>query len=116
VEHQINVQCIMQQLGLKPEKTFATNFIFAESHDVEELRSDPNFQTYVDNCWPVHLKMLAEIQPDYIVCLGHNDEKGRSAFSLVREKSEERPKVLPSEETVRGYPAFKKFKGKFLVL
>jgi hypothetical protein len=63
----------------------------------------------------MRLKMLAEIQPDYIVCLGHNDEKGRSAFSLVREKSEERPKVLPSEETVRGYPAFKKFKGKFLV-
>ena len=118
--HQVNVQGIMEQLDIKPEKTFATNFIFVESKNVSELRGGRNFRTYVEQCWCVHEKMLAGIRPDYIVCLGHNEEKGRSAFSLVREKSEEefRDRVISSEGKVgkvRKFTAFKKFKGKFLV-
>ena len=59
--------------------------------------------------------MLAKVQPDYIVCLGHDERNGMSAFSLMREKSEGEPEISPIDETVRGYTAFKKFAGSFQV-
>ena len=45
--HQKNVQRIMCELGIKPEQTFATNLIFVESRNTQELVTDPLFQAYL---------------------------------------------------------------------
>jgi hypothetical protein len=86
--HQQRVKGIMSELGLQPEETFATNLIFVESQNIEELKADPLFQIYLDACWKAHKRMLAVVKPLYIVCLG-NGEKD-SAFSFVREKADGR--------------------------
>ena len=70
-KHQKNVKQIMSELGLDPKTTFATNFIFVESKDVNALKKRAKFATYVENCWRVHKKMLAVVRPKYIVCLDH---------------------------------------------
>lgn len=79
--HQQRVQNIMRELRIEPEKTFATNFIFVESEDAVKLKKDPLFNIYKERCWQVHKRLLAEVRPEYIICLG-NDETG-SAFSYV---------------------------------
>ena len=60
-------------------------FIVAESEKVGELKINPKCDTYVEECWCVHKKMLAVVRPKYIVCLGNGESD--SAFSLVREKA-----------------------------
>jgi hypothetical protein len=103
-QHQMRVQRIMAELGLKPEKTFATNLIFVESENVNKIKRDPLFKTYLESCWQVHRKMLAEIRPHYIVCLGNG--KTESAFSLLRERAEH----IQNE---RASLAFKSFAAEF---
>jgi hypothetical protein len=102
--HQRRVQSIMSELGLQPEETFATNLIFIESRNVKELNAAPLFHTYLEACWQVHKRMLAVVDPRYIVCLG-NGEKD-SSFSFVREKAE-------SRENEARYLNFKSFDGVF---
>jgi len=79
---QKRVQGVMSELRLNPEQTFATNLIFVESRTAEEIYDEVLFEA----CWSVHKKMLAEIKPKYIVCLGNGEML--SAFSLVRRKAE----------------------------
>jgi hypothetical protein len=116
-KHQRNVKHIMSQLDLKPKTTFATNYVFVQSDNVEALKKDPFFRTYVDRCWLVHKRMLAEVRPKYIVCLG-NGESG-SAFSLVREQAKEdngmqrETHSIKRVGTKRKYIAFKSFWGTF---
>jgi hypothetical protein len=102
--HQKNVRRIMCELGLKPEETFATNLIFVESRGVKEIKADPLFKTYLEACWRVHQKMLAEIKPKYIMCLGNGERD--SAFSSVREKA------VDAEKEAR-HLKFKSFVGVF---
>jgi hypothetical protein len=116
-KHQKNVQRIMTLIGIKPERTFATNFIFVESTDVQAMLNHPSFGAYIETCWKVHKKLLAEVEPQYIVCLGHADEERKSAFSLVREMAEldggKQPVVSRSEQVVGRCPVFKSFVGSF---
>jgi hypothetical protein len=90
----------MSELGLKPEETFATNLIFVESQNAKEIYDPVLFEA----CWRVQKKMLAEVRPKYIVCLGNGESL--SAFSLVRRKADSRVK-----ET--GCQQFKSFVGGF---
>jgi hypothetical protein len=82
---QKRVQGIMSELGLRAEMTFATNLIFVESQDTKEIKADPFFETYLESCWRVHRKMLAEIRPKFVVCLGNG--KTDSAFSFLLKKA-----------------------------
>jgi uracil-DNA glycosylase len=110
-KHQKNVKHIMSQLGLKPKETFATNLVFNESKNVSKLKEEPVFRDHVDACWLAHKKLLAVVRPTYIVCLGNG--KRDSAYSLVREKADEKSGERFSDERIgRGW-AFKKFVGKF---
>jgi hypothetical protein len=84
-QHQKRVQDIMSELGIRPEDTFATNLIFVESSDIKDLKANPLFFSYLESCWRVHKKMLARVNPAYIVCLG-NDETN-SVYSFLRAKA-----------------------------
>lgn len=97
-KHQKNVQRIMCELGLKPEGTFATNLVFVESRDIRNLKTDLrlDFEGCVAACWQVHKRLLAEIRPKFIVCLGNGKGKRQSAFGFLREKAM-RPKNFPDE-------------------
>jgi hypothetical protein len=110
-KHQKNVKHIMSQLGLKPKETFATNLVFVESDDIPTLKREPFFRDNVDACWQVHKKMLAEIRPKYIVCLGNGEND--SAYSLVRKKAYDVKNEKPSDKKVGRCRAFKKFVGGF---
>jgi hypothetical protein len=98
--HQLRVQAIMSELGLRSETTFATNLIFVESRNAKQIYDDVLFEA----CWRVHKKMLAEIKPKYIVCFGNGESL--SAFSLVRRKADSREKEARNRE-------FKSFVGTF---
>jgi hypothetical protein len=111
-QHQKNVQRIMCELGLKPEETFATNLIFVESRGIKEIKADPCFETFLGACWRVHKKMLAEVEPDYIVCLGNNKEKRKSAFSSVQERAVRTENYL-EEFTSKDLRYRKRFDGTF---
>jgi uracil-DNA glycosylase len=60
-------------------EVFATNLIFVEGPKPSEICP---YDEILRGCWNVHKKMLAVVQPDYIVCLGYGP--GRSAFDVLR--------------------------------
>jgi hypothetical protein len=111
-KHQKNVQRIMCELGIKPEETFATNLIFVESRGIKEIKADPLFETYLEACWRVHRKMLAEVNPDYIVCLGNKKGKRESTFSFFQEQAFRTENYL-QEFTSRDSRYRKRFDGTF---
>lgn len=102
--HQRRVQRIMAELGLTPEKTFATNLIFVESRKGEDIRPEIRDDGLFDIFWRVHIKLLSAVRPKYIFCLGN--QEGLSAFSLVRKKA-----LATGQE--RTTAKFKSFGGVF---
>lgn len=110
-KHQKNVKQIMSQLGLDPKETFSTNFLFVESDDVPKLKKERFFRDHVDACWHVHKTLLAVVRPTYIVCLGNG--KWDSAYSLVREKADDKSSERYGEERIGRCVAFKSFAAKF---
>ena len=98
--HQNRVQAIMEALEQDPWKTFASNVIFAESATARELDRADLFEP----CWCVHQHLLAIVKPKCIVCLGNGEQL--SAFSLVRQKAENRTQE-------RSLGRLKSFRGTF---
>lgn len=109
--HQRHVQNIMCELGLKPEETFSTNFIFVESRNTRELMADPLFETCEESCWQMHRKLLGSVKPNFIVCLGNG--KSNSAYSWVRAKTADASNERHGDEKVGRCTAFKSFVAKF---
>ena len=99
--HQRQVVRIMDELGLRPEETFAANLVFVESRSAIEVCNDAFLLT---SCWQVHKEMLATVRPKYIVCLGKGNY--RSAFALIRREDQEQTKVIVKS-------GFKKFVATF---
>jgi hypothetical protein len=99
-QHQRRVVQLMNELNMKPEKTFASNLIFVESRTAAEV----NEPVFIEKCWCVHKLLLAKVRPTYIICLGNGETV--SAFSVLREIADSK-----GETTSEGQ--FKKFKGKF---
>jgi hypothetical protein len=52
----------MSELGLVPEKTFATNLIFVESRNVAEIKTEIRNDGLFDHCWRVHVWTEAKPQ------------------------------------------------------
>ncbi len=100
--HQKRVVCIMKELGLEPEKTFATNLIFVQSKTASEVYNLHLF----DRCWCVHQRMLAEVRPKYVVCLGYGERL--SAYSLLRGRARD-----PKERGIDPSKTFKSFTATF---
>jgi hypothetical protein len=105
--HQTRVLQIMCELNLKPEKTFATNLTFVESNGAADIYSEDLF----NRCWTLHKKMLSEVRPDYIICLGNDGAKTKSAFSLLRKNKA--TKITDAEPAGTSSGTFKKFTGTF---
>lgn len=78
--HQRRVSAFMNQLRpLSPERIFATNAIFVESESVYKL--EDRTQLWND-CWQLHEWFLSIVRPEWIVCLGNQEDS--SAYSLLR--------------------------------
>lgn len=101
--HQKRVAQMMVELDARPEKTFATNLIFVQSHTVAEIWKD---RLVRDCCWRVHEKMLAEVRPKFIICLGYREQ--RSAYSVVRQKAHD-CKVEPPHAHFKSFSATFRF-------
>lgn len=91
--HQRNVLQIMSELGLAPERTLAANLIFVEGETAREMCMRNEWKDLLCRCWGVHKKLLAQVMPKYIMCLG-NGEK-HSVFSVLREIAKDR-KEMPT--------------------
>lgn len=114
-KHQKLVLQMMSVLGLNPEKTFSTNLIFVESGTPQDLLNIPffplldvpSFPHLWAGCWRIHQEFLAEVKPDYVICLGNGDDL--SAFSLLHEKAENRTPIIDAENN--AHSRFRRFSG-----
>jgi len=75
---QVRVRHMLRQLELDPRLTPASNLIFVRSGRESEIGSDK--QMLLDKFWIFHNRVIAELQPKIIVCLG------QTAGNYVREK------------------------------
>jgi hypothetical protein len=84
---QLNVVEIMDNLGLSPRKVFASNVLFVQTEDVNEVMQRNLHETPLDACWNVHREFLRVVKPRFILCLGYEEARFRSAFRIVRDKA-----------------------------
>lgn len=78
---QQRVQNILEGLGYNTRDVCATNLIFTQSRNLDELKFD--FFQIADICWKVHLKLLSIIQPQIILVFGNGNE---SPYNYIKQK------------------------------
>jgi len=108
---QKRVQSILEGLGYNTRDVCATNLIFTQSRNLNELGF--NFFKIADICWKVHLQLLSIIQPKIILVFGNGKE---SPYNYLKQKY----KIKDSDEKneASGYSnwKFKSFKTKEYVV
>jgi hypothetical protein len=82
--HQVRVNRLVKELGLRPEQIFSANAIFVESEGTGELKAR-SAQLW-DAFWPVHQWFLSIVRPETIICLGNGESD--SSFDLLRRRAQ----------------------------
>lgn len=108
--HQERVTVLAQTLGFKtPADMPSANAVFARSKALTTLHASTglNVWQWWDLCWPVHRQLLAVIQPEIIITLGHGLHS--SALGLLANRA-----GVPASEIERigdeGVSGGKRFK------
>lgn len=77
---QLRIQTVFEALEADSVQTLCTNSLFLKERRASGLEKP--WQNWWDTYWPVHQRMLAEVQPKVIVCLGNGS--ALSSWELLR--------------------------------
>ena len=89
---------MLAKLGLRPEAVPSSNLIFVRSRSEADLAD--HFQDLAETCWPFHERVLAELRPSVVLCLG------KSAGDYVRRRLGAGRLVAEfREQNRRGWPS-----------
>lgn len=76
---QLRVQWLMSELGFDTRDICASNLIFTRSVSA----TGSGYPEMAELCWPVHEKIIAVIQPKFIIAFGNS---GKSPYQFLRQK------------------------------
>lgn len=76
---QLRVQWLLAELGFGTRDICASNLIFTRSVSA----TGSGYPEVAELCWPVHEKIIAFIQPKFIIAFGNS---GKSPYQFLRQK------------------------------
>ena len=76
---QLRVQWLLTELGFQTRDICASNLIFTRSVSA----TGSGYPEAAELCWPVHEKIIALVQPTFIIAFGNS---GKSTYQFLRQK------------------------------